>query len=223
MREPLWQLILALTSPPPLACRTVAVTGRRASNASPGSGALHGSAEHHLDAFGRLRLCITGITVDPQILRQGKLVNLEVQVVRRSQRHPPQRGGFVVLHSALPSQDREVVQLPELGRPMEERADVPYLERRDPQLFLQLTPERGLGAFPRLDVATRKGDGARHHPLCGLPLLCQDRRLLKDEGRDTLERLSVLPHAAPSLTPVPSNVRVERRAASWRVRSPTRC
>jgi hypothetical protein len=54
-------------------------------------------------------LCITGITVDPQILRQGKLVNLEVEVVRRSQRHPPQRGGFVVLHGALPSQDREVV------------------------------------------------------------------------------------------------------------------
>src|SRR5439155_6537934 len=116
---------------------------------------------------------------------------------------------------ALPSQDREVVQLPELRSPMEERADVPYLERRDPQLFLQLTPERGLGAFARLDVATWKGDGARHHPLCGLPLLCQDRRLLKDEGRDTLERLSVLPHAAPSLTPLPSNAAVSgARSAS---------
>lgn len=117
--------------------------------------------------------------------------------MRRSQRQPPQRSGFVVLHGALPSQDREIVQLPELGRPMEERADVPYLERRDPQLFLELTPERGLGAFSRLDVATRKGNGARHHPLCGLPHLREDRRLLKDEGRDTLNRLSVLPHAAP--------------------------
>jgi hypothetical protein len=142
-------------------------------------------------------LCITGITVDPQILRQGKLVNLEVEVVRRSQRHPPQRGGFVVLHGALPSQDREVVQLPELGRPMEKRADVPYLERRDPQLFLELTPERGLGAFPKLDVATRKGDSARHHPLCGLPFLREDGRPLKDEGRDTLNGLSVVRHAAP--------------------------
>jgi hypothetical protein len=128
--------------------RTVAVTGRRASNTSPRSGALRGSAEHHLDAFVRLPLCISGITVDPQILRQGKLVNLEVEIMRRSQRHPPQRSGFVVLHGALPSQDREIVQLPELGRPMEERADIPYLERRDPQLFLELTPERGLGAFP---------------------------------------------------------------------------
>src|SRR5256885_9705395 len=80
---------------------------------------------------------------------------------------------------------------------MEERADVPYLERRNPQLFLELTPKRGLGAFPRVDVATRKGDGAWHHPLCGLPLLREDRRLLEDEGRDTLKRFSVLPHAAP--------------------------
>ena len=34
-------------------------------------------------------LCMTSITVDPQILRQGKLINLEVEVVRRGQRHPP--------------------------------------------------------------------------------------------------------------------------------------
>jgi hypothetical protein len=34
--------------------------------------------------------------------------------VQRGQRHPPQKGGFVVLHAALPSLNREVVQLSEL-------------------------------------------------------------------------------------------------------------
>jgi hypothetical protein len=51
------------------------------------------------------------ITVDPQILRQGKLVNLKVKVVRRGKRHPPQSGSLMTLHNAFPSRDREVVQL----------------------------------------------------------------------------------------------------------------
>src|SRR6266480_2258351 len=106
---------------------------------------------------------------------------------------------------------------------MEERADVPYLERRNPQLFLELTPKRGLGAFPRLDVATRKGDGAWHHPLCGLPLLREDRRLLEDEGRDTLKRLSVLPHAAPPLLSCCRTFAVSGRGERIRARGPLHC
>src|SRR5947207_12788361 len=80
---------------------------------------------------------------------------------------------------------------------MEAGAAVPYFEGRDSHLLLQLAPKRVLDALPTLDVATRKGNGAWHLPLRGLPLLRKDRRLLEDEGRDTLKRFSVLPHAAP--------------------------
>jgi len=81
---------------------------------------------------------------------------------------------------------------------MKEGTDVLYLERRNPQLFLQLAPERVLGAFSRLDVSTWKRDGARYHPLGGLPLLGEHLRLVKDKSGDAFKRLSVFPHAALS-------------------------
>ena len=40
-----------------------------------------------------------------------------------------------------------------------------------------------------------KGDRAWYHPLRGLPLLGEHRRLLKDEGRYAFKRVSVFPHA----------------------------
>jgi hypothetical protein len=133
--------------------------------------------------------------VDPLILRQGKPVDLKVEIVRRGQRHPPQRGSLVVLHPAFPLRDREVVKPPEFCRPMEEGTDVPYFDGRDSQLLHELTPERVLDALPRLDVTAWKGDRAWHHALRRLPHLREHRRPLKDEGRYAFKRASVFPHA----------------------------
>ena len=53
-------------------------------------------------------------TVDPLILRQGKPVDLKIEIVRSGKRHPPQRGSLVILYPALPSRDREVVKPSEI-------------------------------------------------------------------------------------------------------------
>src|SRR5436190_8573898 len=93
---------------------------------------------------------------------------------------------------------------------MEERADVLYFEGRNPQLLFELTPERVLSLLPRLDVAAWKGDRAGYHLPRGLPLLREHRRLLEDEGRDALKRVSVLPHGAHSPSSLASLERLGR-------------
>jgi hypothetical protein len=89
--------------------------------------------------------------------------------------------------ACLPLRDREVVKLPKLRGPMEEGADVPYFERRDSQLLLELTPQRLLDALPSFDMAAWKGNRARYHSPRRLPFLREHRPLLEDEDRYTLK------------------------------------